>query len=52
MRFLQRYAGGSEAARHLLADWMAWIFTHLPFSHVVRIFDCYLMEGEKARYQQ
>ena len=48
MRFLQRYAGSSEAVRRLLADWMAWIFCYLPFSHVVRLLDCYLMEGEKV----
>ncbi|XP_043233642.1 GTPase-activating protein skywalker-like [Amphibalanus amphitrite] len=51
MRFLQRYAGSSEAVRRLLADWMTWIFCYLPFSHVVRLFDCYLMEGEKVLYR-
>ncbi|KAK6028897.1 hypothetical protein OSTOST_05012 [Ostertagia ostertagi] len=30
-----------------LRDWLSWIFSGLPLSHVVRIIDCYLVEGHK-----
>ncbi|KAK6059230.1 hypothetical protein COOONC_03143, partial [Cooperia oncophora] len=30
-----------------LRDWLSWIFSGLPLSHVVRVIDCYLVEGHK-----
>ncbi|KAE9419371.1 hypothetical protein Angca_002435, partial [Angiostrongylus cantonensis] len=30
-----------------LRDWLSWIFNGLPLNHVVRIVDCYLVEGHK-----
>ncbi|KAJ1362562.1 hypothetical protein KIN20_022162 [Parelaphostrongylus tenuis] len=30
-----------------LRDWLSWIFNGLPLDHVVRIIDCYLVEGHK-----
>ncbi|KAL6724673.1 hypothetical protein Aduo_019540 [Ancylostoma duodenale] len=30
-----------------MRDWLSWIFSGLPFTHVVRIIDCYLVEGHK-----
>ncbi|KAK6037120.1 hypothetical protein COOONC_25375, partial [Cooperia oncophora] len=27
--------------------WLSWIFSGLPLSHVVRVIDCYLVEGHK-----
>ncbi|KAK5979630.1 Rab-GAP TBC domain-containing protein [Trichostrongylus colubriformis] len=30
-----------------LRDWLSWIFSGLPLSHVVRVVDCYLVEGHK-----
>jgi len=32
-------------------DWMQWIFIGLPFEHVVRIMDCFLVEGTKFLYR-
>ncbi|KHJ98889.1 hypothetical protein OESDEN_01128 [Oesophagostomum dentatum] len=30
-----------------MRDWLSWIFSGLPFTHVVRVVDCYLVEGQK-----
>ncbi|WKY16424.1 hypothetical protein Q1695_001234 [Nippostrongylus brasiliensis] len=30
-----------------IRDWLSWIFSGLPLSHVVRVIDCYLVEGHK-----
>lgn len=35
----------------LFSDWLWWMFDHLPFTHVVRILDCYLVEGYKIFYR-
>lgn len=35
----------------LLKDWVWWILRDLPFSYVVRIFDCLLVEGPKILYR-
>ncbi|XP_074593014.1 GTPase-activating protein skywalker-like [Brevipalpus obovatus] len=32
-------------------EWMNWIFIGLPFEHVVRIMDCFLIEGTKFLYR-
>ncbi|XP_074600183.1 GTPase-activating protein skywalker-like [Brevipalpus obovatus] len=32
-------------------DWMKWIFIGLPFEHVVRIMDCFLVEGTEFLYR-
>ena len=32
-------------------NFLWWIFNDLPFSHVVRIMDCYLVEGCKVFYR-
>ncbi|VDO42463.1 unnamed protein product [Haemonchus placei] len=31
----------------VLRDWLSWIFNGLPLNYVVRILDCYLVEGHK-----
>ncbi|XP_062600603.1 TBC1 domain family member 2B-like, partial [Saccostrea cucullata] len=31
--------------------WMWWLFSDLPFPHIVRILDCYLVEGVKVLYR-
>nr|CDJ97052.1 RabGAP TBC and TLDc domain containing protein [Haemonchus contortus] len=31
----------------VLRDWLSWIFNGLPLNYVVRIIDCYLVEGHK-----
>ncbi|GMT05015.1 hypothetical protein PENTCL1PPCAC_27189, partial [Pristionchus entomophagus] len=30
-----------------MVDWKQWIFQYLPLSHIVRIVDCFLVEGHK-----
>lgn len=30
-----------------MRDWRQWIFRDLPLSHIVRIVDCFLVEGHK-----
>ena len=32
-------------------DWLKWIFIGLPFQHLVRILDCYLVEGTKLLFR-
>ncbi|XP_061189632.1 uncharacterized protein LOC133197554 [Saccostrea echinata] len=32
-------------------SWMWWLFSDLPFPHIVRILDCYLVEGVKVLYR-
>ena len=32
-------------------DWLKWIFIGLPFNHLVRIIDCYLIEGSKLLFR-
>lgn len=32
-------------------DWIWWILEDLPFSHVIRVMDCYLSEGLKIFYR-
>ncbi|XP_067950092.1 GTPase-activating protein skywalker-like isoform X2 [Watersipora subatra] len=34
-----------------LNDWVLWIFKHLPFHYLVRIVDCYLVEGYKVLFR-
>ncbi|KRX59777.1 TBC1 domain family member 24 [Trichinella sp. T9] len=33
------------------SQWNRWIFCDLPFSHLVRIVDCFLFEGQKVLYR-
>uniref|UniRef100_A0A3B3CER5 TBC1 domain family member 24 n=1 Tax=Oryzias melastigma TaxID=30732 RepID=A0A3B3CER5_ORYME len=33
------------------ADWQRWVLGDLPFSHVVRVLDVYLVEGYKVLYR-
>ncbi|XP_053722749.1 TBC1 domain family member 24 [Synchiropus splendidus] len=33
------------------SDWQHWVLGHLPFSHVVRVLDVYLVEGYKILYR-
>ncbi|XP_063967175.1 GTPase-activating protein skywalker-like [Lytechinus pictus] len=32
-------------------DWIWWILEDLPFSHIIRVMDCYLSEGLKIFYR-
>ncbi|KRZ67170.1 TBC1 domain family member 24 [Trichinella papuae] len=33
------------------SQWNRWLFCDLPFSHLVRIVDCFLFEGQKVLYR-
>ncbi|RWS13268.1 TBC1 domain family member 24-like protein [Dinothrombium tinctorium] len=32
-------------------DWLKWIFIGLPFEHIVRVIDCFLVEGTKFLFR-
>eukprot|EP00095_Tigriopus_kingsejongensis_P002050 maker-scaffold254_size236139-snap-gene-0.9 protein:Tk02050 transcript:maker-scaffold254_size236139-snap-gene-0.9-mRNA-1 annotation:"tbc1 domain family member 24 isoform x4" len=37
-----------EDVDELFQNWIWWILDYLPFPHVVRIMDCFLVEGQKV----
>nr|XP_006812404.1 PREDICTED: TBC1 domain family member 24-like [Saccoglossus kowalevskii] len=41
----------AESDRQVYGEWMWWIFQYLPFTHLVRVMDCYLVEGIKILYR-
>ncbi|CAD5234306.1 unnamed protein product [Bursaphelenchus xylophilus] len=47
--FLKRRAGTNEDFKlaEVFQPWSAWIFKHLPFDYLVRVVDCFLVEGHK-----
>ena len=44
-------SSSQEEMMNFFNNWLWWIFDHLPFPHVVRIIDCYLVEGCKIFYR-
>uniref|UniRef100_A0A914D956 TBC1 domain family member 24 n=1 Tax=Acrobeloides nanus TaxID=290746 RepID=A0A914D956_9BILA len=46
---LKRRLGTDDERKlaEVFADWAAWIFRHLPFEYLVRVVDCFLVEGHK-----
>ena len=50
MKFLETESSYEEL-EGLFQQWIWWIFDWLPFPHVVRIMDAYLLEGEKVLYR-
>lgn len=50
LNFIERTSSAEEVS-NLFNNWLGWIFDHLPFAHVVRIIDCYLVEGCKIFYR-
>jgi hypothetical protein len=36
-----------EKLAEVFTNWAAWIFKYLPFQHLVRVIDCFLVEGHK-----
>jgi len=42
---------GEEKVEIFLMDWVWWIFEGIPFAHAVRVFDCFLLEGNKVLYR-
>ncbi|CAD5229499.1 unnamed protein product [Bursaphelenchus okinawaensis] len=47
--FLKRRCGTNEDFKlaEVFQPWSAWIFKHLPFDYLVRVVDCFLVEGHK-----
>ncbi|XP_075213185.1 GTPase-activating protein skywalker isoform X2 [Lycorma delicatula] len=48
---LARCCHPASKAERMYVDWMWWILQGLPFSHLVRVMDCYLHEGIKVFYR-
>lgn len=48
--YLTRLCSGQKVER-LFTDWCWWILGGLPFSHLVRVIDCFLHEGIKVFYR-
>ncbi|KAF4523265.1 hypothetical protein B566_EDAN006888 [Ephemera danica] len=49
---LQKMCGGNIAdLEFFFKDWLWWIFHGIPFPHLVRVADSYLMEGIKVLYR-
>ncbi|XP_068119892.1 TBC1 domain family member 24-like [Hyperolius riggenbachi] len=44
-------AAHSENPAEVFSDWVMWIFGDLPFEYVIRIFDVFLLEGNKVLYR-
>ena len=40
-----------DAIFNFFGNFLWWIFNDLPFTHVVRVIDCYLVEGSKVFYR-
>ncbi|XP_063309430.1 TBC1 domain family member 24-like [Pelobates fuscus] len=41
----------AENAIDIFSDWLMWIFGDLPFDYVIRVFDVFLLEGNKVLYR-
>lgn len=48
--YLQRQCNSSRVER-IYMDWIWWIFQGLPFQHLIRIIDCFFVEGIKVFYR-
>ncbi|XP_036362769.1 GTPase-activating protein skywalker-like isoform X2 [Octopus sinensis] len=46
--YIQRHSKSTETVFH---DWLWWIFRDLPFHFLVKVIDCYLLEGYKVFYR-
>jgi hypothetical protein len=46
---LKRRSGSLDDTKlaEVFSNWSAWIFKHLPFEYLVRVVDCFLVEGHK-----
>uniref|UniRef100_A0A7E4VEM7 TBC1 domain family member 24 n=1 Tax=Panagrellus redivivus TaxID=6233 RepID=A0A7E4VEM7_PANRE len=36
-----------EKLAEIFKDWSAWVFKYLPYAYLVRVLDCFLVEGHK-----
>nr|XP_013808633.1 PREDICTED: TBC1 domain family member 24-like [Apteryx mantelli mantelli] len=44
-------ASASENVFEVYSEWLSWLFHDLPFNYAIRIFDVYLLEGQKVLYR-
>ncbi|XP_071620039.1 TBC1 domain family member 24-like [Heliangelus exortis] len=44
-------AGTSENVFEVYSEWLSWLFQDLPFRYAIRVFDVYLLEGQKVLYR-
>ncbi|NXK50368.1 TBC24 protein, partial [Chauna torquata] len=44
-------ASTSENVFEVYSEWLSWLFRDLPFSYAIRVFDVYLLEGQKVLYR-
>ncbi|NXU49909.1 TBC24 protein, partial [Turnix velox] len=44
-------ASTSENVFEVYSEWLSWLFHHLPFNYAIRVFDVYLLEGQKVLYR-
>ncbi|XP_017784438.1 PREDICTED: TBC1 domain family member 24 isoform X1 [Nicrophorus vespilloides] len=47
---LQRHCPSSRVER-IYMDWIWWVLQELPFTHLVRVMDCFFHEGIKVLYR-
>jgi len=47
---LQRHCPSSRVER-IYMDWIWWVLHNLPFTHLVRVMDCFFHEGIKVLYR-
>ncbi|NXJ98643.1 TBC24 protein, partial [Corythaixoides concolor] len=44
-------ASTSENVFDVYSEWLSWLFHDLPFNYAIRVFDVYLLEGQKVLYR-
>lgn len=44
-------ASSTDNIFEVYSEWLVWLFDDLPFDYVIRIFDVYLLEGQKVLYR-
>uniref|UniRef100_A0A6J0UHI4 TBC1 domain family member 24 n=1 Tax=Pogona vitticeps TaxID=103695 RepID=A0A6J0UHI4_9SAUR len=44
-------ASSSDNIFEVYSEWLVWLFNDLPFDYIIRIFDVYLLEGQKVLYR-
>ncbi|XP_056405516.1 TBC1 domain family member 24-like isoform X2 [Hyla sarda] len=40
-----------ENSSEVFSDWLMWLFGDLPFDYIIRVFDVFLLEGDKVLYR-
>ncbi|XP_075556800.1 GTPase-activating protein skywalker-like [Dermacentor variabilis] len=48
---LLRKVRREDEMENIFGTWQLWIFRGLPFYHLVRVMDCFLLEGARALYR-